>query len=63
MRCVAPVGDVVTALRNEGLIAPGAGDNVVRLVPPLNVTEAEIDEGVARLDRALAVLEPAPVAR
>jgi acetylornithine/N-succinyldiaminopimelate aminotransferase len=63
VRCVAPVGDVVTALRNEGLIAPGAGDNVVRLVPPLNVTEAEIDEGVARLDRALAALEPAPVAR
>ena len=33
-----------------------AGDNVVRLLPPLIVSEQEIAEGVARLDRALARL-------
>ena len=63
VRCIVPVADVVTAMRNEGLIAPGAGDNVVRLVPRLNVEESEIDEAVSRLDRALARLEPAVAAR
>ena len=42
---------------------PAAGDNVVRLVPPLIVTEAEIDEAIERLDRALAALAPARPAR
>jgi acetylornithine/N-succinyldiaminopimelate aminotransferase len=63
LKCAVPAADVVTALRNEGLLAPAAGDNVVRLVPPLNVTEAEIDEAVTRLDRALAALEPAVAAQ
>ena len=35
-----------TALRGEKLLTVGAGDNVVRLLPPLIVTEAEIDESV-----------------
>ena len=30
-----------------------AGDNVVRVMPPLNVTEAEVGEAVARLGRAV----------
>ena len=34
---------------------PAAGDNVVRLVPPLNVTEAEIAEAVARIRPRLPV--------
>ena len=33
-----------------------AGDNVVRLLPPLIISEQEIAEGVARLDRACAQL-------
>ena len=34
-----------------------AGDNVVRLLPPLIVAEAEIGEAVARLERACEALE------
>jgi acetylornithine/N-succinyldiaminopimelate aminotransferase len=49
-----PMGDVVSACVEEKLLTVGAGDNVVRLLPPLNVTEAEIADAVARLDRALA---------
>jgi acetylornithine/N-succinyldiaminopimelate aminotransferase len=38
------------------MIAVAAGDNVVRLLPPLIITEAEISEGIRRLDRACARL-------
>ncbi len=46
-------------MRDSGLLAVGAGENVVRLLPPLNVTTAEIDEGIARLEAALATLDRA----
>ena len=34
----------------------GAGDNVVRLLPPLIVNEAEVEESVQRLERACVAL-------
>ena len=49
-----PMGEVVAACVDERLLTVGAGDNVVRLLPPLNVTETELAEAVARLGRALA---------
>jgi acetylornithine/N-succinyldiaminopimelate aminotransferase len=49
-----PMGEVINAAADEKLLTVGAGDNVVRLLPPLNVTEDELAEAVARLDRALA---------
>ena len=48
--------DVVTAALAEGLLVVGAGDNVVRIIPPLNVAEHEISEGLDRLARALAAV-------
>jgi acetylornithine and succinylornithine aminotransferases len=45
--------DVVKALMAEGLLTIPAGERVVRLLPPLNVTPAEIDEAVARIGRVL----------
>jgi acetylornithine/N-succinyldiaminopimelate aminotransferase len=57
LRCVAPVADVLAALRDQGLLAAGAGENVLRLLPPLIVGEAEIDAAVTRLDAALSALE------
>ena len=48
-----PAGDVVKACTAEKLLTVAAGDNVVRLLPPLNVSEAELAEGVARLSLAL----------
>jgi len=41
----------LAALRDQGLLAPSAGGNVVRLLPPLNVTAEELAESV-RLFRA-----------
>ena len=65
LHAVVPNGELVDALRAEKVLAVAAGDNVVRLLPPLIVTEAEIGEAVARLDRAATALETArkPVAQ
>ncbi len=63
VRCLVPVGDVVAACRDQDMLCVAAGENVVRLLPPLNVTEAEIDEGMARFDAALAALEPVEAPR
>ncbi len=48
-----PAAPVVARARELGLLLVGAGPDVVRLLPPLNVTTEELDEGVAVLDRAL----------
>lgn len=49
---VAP-GDVVKAAIGEKLLVAGASDNVVRLLPPLNIADEEIAEAAQRLSRAL----------
>jgi acetylornithine/N-succinyldiaminopimelate aminotransferase len=59
LQAVVPVGELVDALRAEKMIAVAAGDNVVRLLPPLVINEQEIAEGVQRLDRACAHLSRA----
>jgi acetylornithine/N-succinyldiaminopimelate aminotransferase len=56
VKAVVPSTDLVTALREEKLLTVGAGDNVVRFLPPLIVTDAEIEESVARLERACAAI-------
>lgn len=45
--------ETVKALNAAGLLTVAAGDNVVRILPPLIITETEIDEGLAVLDRVL----------
>ena len=49
-----PAGDVVKACLAEHLLTVGAGDNVVRMIPPLTTPDEELAEGVARLSRALS---------
>ena len=43
---------------NEGLLTVAAGMNVLRLAPPLIITEADADEAVALLDRACLAITP-----
>ncbi len=57
--CVVPNGDMVTALRNEKMLAIAAGDNVVRLLPPLIIDEAGIADGVKMIERACEKLSQA----
>ncbi len=63
VRAVVPAGDLVIALRDQKLLTVGAGENVVRMLPPLIVTEAELDDAIGRLERACAALSPGAQAR
>jgi acetylornithine/N-succinyldiaminopimelate aminotransferase len=51
MKCVVPNGDMQTKLREAGLLTVAAGDNVIRLLPPLSVTQSELDEALAIVDK------------
>jgi acetylornithine/N-succinyldiaminopimelate aminotransferase len=57
LRTHIPNTDVVAAARAEGLLVITAGDNVVRLAPPLIVTEADVGEAISRLDAAMTAVE------
>jgi acetylornithine/N-succinyldiaminopimelate aminotransferase len=59
LRAVVPSADLVDELRAERMITVAAGDNVVRLLPPLIVSEEEVAEAVARIDRACGRLAKA----
>jgi acetylornithine/N-succinyldiaminopimelate aminotransferase len=55
-----PASTVVDACRDGGLLVLSAGDDVVRLAPPLTITRAEVREAVAGL---AAALEGRPLTR
>ena len=59
MKAKVPNTDLVAALRDQKMLTVGAGDNVVRLLPPLILTEAEAREGLARIEKACVALEQA----
>jgi acetylornithine/N-succinyldiaminopimelate aminotransferase len=49
---------MVERLRRWGLLTVGAGDNVVRLLPPLIISDSEIDQALDMLDRAARETAP-----
>jgi acetylornithine/N-succinyldiaminopimelate aminotransferase len=63
IKAVVPSTDLVAALREQKLLTVGAGENVVRFLPPLIVTEAEIEQSVASLERACTALSGGPLKR
>ena len=50
---------LIAAARDKGLLLVRGGDRALRLLPPLNVTNDEIDEALAKLDAALEHLTSA----
>ena len=50
LKCVVPSGEMVEKLRQAGLLTVGAGENVVRLLPPLIVDDGHIEEAVGIID-------------
>ena len=54
-----PTGEVVAACTAEKLLTVGAGENVVRLLPPLNVIESEISPRRAPPVAGLEAISPA----
>ena len=64
LKAVVPAAELMAALRAEKVLTVAAGDNVVRLLPPLILSEAELGEAVERLERACASLSaPATTAQ
>lgn len=57
LKCRVPNLDVVAAFRAQNLLSVPAGDNVVRIMPPLTVTEEELREGLDKMDAALSSLK------
>jgi len=57
LKVKVPNADFAAATRQEKLLTIPAGDNTVRLLPPLIVSEEELAEGVRRLDAACLRLE------
>ena len=57
LKCKVPPADVVKAGYANELIVVPAADNVVRLLPPLNISDDEIAEAVRRLDRTATAVE------
>ena len=48
-----PVGEVVVKAQKEGLLVITAGGNVLRMVPPLIITEEHVDEMIEKLEKVL----------
>ena len=59
IKCRVPNTQMVQALRDTRTLSVGAGDNVVRLLPPLNISDEEIREGVERIRAAAKSLAKA----
>jgi acetylornithine/succinyldiaminopimelate/putrescine aminotransferase len=49
-----PAADVVKRCLESGLLVNGTAERVVRVTPPIVITQGELDEGMAVLDQALA---------
>ena len=54
--CTKPVGAVASAALEQGLIVITAGADVIRLVPPLVISESDVDEMVEKLEKVLQEL-------
>ena len=63
LKCRLPAAAVNLALREEKMLAAPAGDNVIRLLPPLIVSDEEIRTAVERIRAAAASLSTASAAR
>jgi len=56
LKCKPANTDVVAAGYDAQLITVPAADNVIRLLPPLTLSEDEVDQAIARLDQAATAL-------
>ncbi|MDP2064166.1 MAG: aspartate aminotransferase family protein [Phaeovulum sp.] len=57
LKCIPAPVEVVKAAYGEHLLTVPAADNVLRLLPALNIADADLAEALARLDRAATALE------
>lgn len=48
-----PVSEITSKALENGLLVISAGSDVLRLVPPLVITEKDIDEMIEKLEKSL----------
>ena len=60
LKCKVPNTEFADALRERGMLVVGAGDNVVRLVPPLIITQEHVREAIGILNDACLSLSHRP---
>ena len=65
LKCRGPNTELISAMLDEHILAVPGGDNVVRLLPPLIVTQDDVREAVTRIGRAASALraKAAPAAK
>ena len=56
IKCVALNHECVSAVREAGMLTHIAGDNVLRLLPPLIIREQQIDEAIEHLQQGIALM-------
>ena len=57
LKMKAPSADFIRIARDNGLVVLPAGDNVVRLLPPLTLSEDEAREGLELLNKTASAME------
>ncbi len=63
LKCKVPNQDMILAVRKQGLLTVGAGDNVMRILPPLIAEAAHVTEAIEKIDAACADLRAKAPAR
>ena len=59
LKCRVPNTEVIAGLRANRMLSAGAGDNVVRLLPPLIIDDSHIEEALGILERTAAAFQAA----
>ena len=57
LKCRVANTDVIDAGYAAEILTVPAADNVVRILPPLTITDEEIAEAITRLDRVATAIE------
>lgn len=57
IECTHPVTDVISELRSIGLIVLPAGEKVIRLLPPLNISKEELEKGIELLAKVVIEMD------
>ncbi|NMN57414.1 MULTISPECIES: aspartate aminotransferase family protein [unclassified Xanthobacter] len=57
IKAAVPAPDLIAALREEGMLVPGAAENVIRLLPPLTVSEEEVAIAADKIEAACRRIE------
>lgn len=58
LKAKIPNEKLITACRNNKLLTLGGGNNVMRILPPLNITKEHVEQAAQKLDKACTDLQP-----